>query len=584
MTALKDIFESILARWNGVPDWMRRTVQLGSLAGVAGLVFLIGFQVAYREVGPYDLIAKVDQRVTAPFRSAERPSLESSTYPTTLLSLVSDVGKVPTGLGPRGRVRLYEHGGGMTSFGGEVLLLAYTGDVFAATSGTDIRKTAISAPDNGRDAYLALADDPESGYNFHRGYLRYNDLIFVDGPVRRGLVAAYSEFHGEAACTTNTLAFLPVSADVTDIADVTATGEDWEILLRTEPCLPLKSKQLAVEGQMAGGRLAFQAPSTLYMTSGDYHLDGMRSEGAPIAQTDADYGKLLAVNLETGEMTHVSTGHRNMQGIALGLGGEVYLAEHGPRGGDELNRIVPGANYGWPRVSLGTAYSGAPLPNSGPLGRHDGYEPPIAAWVPSVAVSGMARVEGFHEAWEGDLIVTTLQDRALHRVRLHGDGAQYIERIPVAQRLRQVHQHTDGRLVLWTDNQELVFLTAESLSSTAEQLPAFIASLDASDRVKQGFETAMGRCIECHSLNRGDHTKAPSLASIYGNEIASTSYEGYSDALRSKSGDWDRDSLMAYLSDPQGYAPGTYMPYADSEDPRVIEAIVDYLFHLDNQF
>ena len=450
-----------IAFWRARPRTLRRLIYAGAILAASGLIFVVGFQVAYRQVGPYAFIAKVDNRLTAPFQSAERPALESGTYPTTLLTLISDVGIVPTGLGARGRIGLYEQGGGMTSFGDDVLLLVYTGDVFAATSGEDIRKTTIRAPKNGRDAYLALADDPESGYNFHRGYLRYNDLIFVDTTARRGLIAAYSEFHAERACTTNTLAFLPIASEVETIAEVTADESDWEILYRTEPCLPLKTKHLAVEGQMAGGRLAFAPPATLYMTSGDYHLDGMRSEGAPIAQDpEADYGKLLSIDLETGVVAHVSTGHRNMQGIGFGADGALYLAEHGPRGGDELNRIEPGANYGWPRVSLGTTYSGAPLPQAETLGRHDGYEAPIAAWVPSVAVSGMALVSGFHDAWDGDLLVATLQDRALHRVRMSGGHVQYIERIGIEQRLRQVHQHTDGRLVLWTDNQELVFLSS----------------------------------------------------------------------------------------------------------------------------
>ena len=94
----------------------------------------------------------------------------------------------------------------------------------------------------------------------------------------------------------------------------------------------------------------------------------------------------------------------------------------------------------------------------------------------------------------------------------------------------------------------------------------------------------MGRCIECHSLTAGDHIKAPSLATIFDNDIAATSYAGYSDALRGKSGRWTRDALAAYLLDPQAFAPGSYMPSADTDDAQVIAAMVEYLHYLDNDF
>ncbi|MEL6663894.1 MAG: PQQ-dependent sugar dehydrogenase [Pseudomonadota bacterium] len=572
-------------RWAALPRPVRKLLKWGVALGVLGLVFLIGFQVAYREVGPYQTLVKVDRKLTAPFASAAIEPLQSQDFPSTLLTLQADISQVETGLGARGSTRLYQHGGGLASFGDKVLLLAYTGEIFSATSGQDIAKTAIKAPDNGRDAYLAMADDPDSGYNFHRGYLRYNDLLFVQSGPSRGLYASYSEFHADEACTTNTLAHLPIRPQVTDVSDVSATSSNWTVIYRTSPCLPLKDKHLAVEGQMASGQLAFEAPATMYMTSGDYHLDGMRAEGEPISQDPAaEYGKVLKIDVETGAGEIVSMGHRNMQGISFGPDGEIYVTEHGPRGGDEINRIVAGANYGWPVASLGTAYSGTPLPTAQALGGHDGFEPPVMAWVPSIAPTGMVRLDGFHEAWAGDFLIGSLNDRALHRLRMRAGHVLYTERIPLGTRIRLVHQHTDGRVVLWTDNQELIFLSAKDLSSAAAQIPDFVAGLDAPTRVKSEFETALSRCMECHSLNAGDHARAPSLASIFENPIGETPYEGYSNALKSTSGRWDAATLAAYLTDPQAVAPGTYMPAADTDDPRVVNALVEYLEHLDNQF
>ena len=196
----------------------------------------------------------------------------------------------------------------------------------------------------------------------------------------------------------------------------------------------------------------------------------------------------------------------------------------------------------------------------------------------------MTLIDGFHEAWDGDLLLGSLNDRALHRVRLEGERALYIERIPLGTRIRQVHQHTDGQIVLWTDNQELIFLTAEDLASPAEQIPVYLATIEAPARVKAEFETVMERCIECHALVDGDDTRAPSLARIFDNDIATTGYEGYSDALTGVSGRWTHDRLVEFMMDPQAVAPGTYMPAVEIENRRTAEEIATYLAWLDRQF
>lgn len=588
MSDLSQRLAPIGARWRALPGLVRQMVW-AALAGAAALViFLMGFESAHHQTGPYSFITQVERKIMRPFRPAGEPALASTRIATNLVTLESDVGIVPTGL-PSGGGRLYEHGGGMTSLGEDVLLLTYTGEIFAARSGTDIRSSGVFAPDNGRAAYIAHADAHEGeGYNYHRGYLRYNDLLFinVEGG-SRGLVASYSEFHADEACVTNTLAFLPLGPGVDTIEEVSAGPQDWSVFYRTAPCIGPKDKHLAFEGQMASGRLAFEAPSTLYLTSGDYHMDGMRGGDHPLSQDEAaDYGKVIAIDLQTGAARHVSSGHRNMQGIDFGADGALYVAEHGPRGGDELNRIVEGANYGWPVVSLGTAYTAMPLPEQTveTVGRHDGYEPPVMAWVPSVAVSGLTRVAGLHPAWEGDFLVSSLNGRSLYRIRMQEGRALYSEEIAIGRRIRDLHQHTDGRIVLWTDNQELVFLTAQDLSSPAEALGAYIAAMDAPARVRDGFEAAMGRCMECHALTEGDHTNAPSLARIHGDQIASTDFAYYSDALSSMSGTWSDERLDAFLADPQAVAPGTAMPAMDSNDPAVRAAVIAYLRDLDAQF
>jgi len=575
-------------RFRALPGWFRGMTYAGVAAGLMGLVFFLGFVSGERAVGPaYPLFAKVTNKLDWMFfRGGPVPKLEATIYNSALVRLNSSVGIVDTGRPDSDQNALSQNGGGLTSLGDDLLLLAYNGKIYAASGPDDIRETGLTAPDNNREAYQALQQDPNfADYQFHRGYLRYNDLMFVEAPSGKALVASYTEYHPGKACYTNTLAKLPLAATATDIDDITATADDWEILFRTDPCMEFKREHLAMEGHMAGGRMVFDGERTLYMTSGDFHLDGMRSSGPGIAQNaDAMYGKTLRIDLVTGEGEILSMGHRNAQGIAMTEDGQLLIAEHGPRGGDELNIIREGLNYGWPLESYGTTYRGTPIPNSISYGRHTRFEPPIHSWIPSVAISGMTRVEGFDESWDGDLLVSALSDQSLWRIRMEGERAVYSERIEVGSRIRYVHQHTDGRIVLWTDNSELIFLTALQRVDEGQRFQDWLETADLPSRVKTELNTVMDRCVECHSFQVGDDEKAPGLNKIFGNDIATTKYEGYSEGLRSKQGEWTRENLVAYINDPQGFAPGSIMPASGIEDPRVTEAMVDYLEFLERQF
>lgn len=570
----------------GLPRWLLGAVAAMIAAGLLFFTFFLGFVSGERSVGPHDFLSRVTNKLDIWFFAGAVQQVSDQTYNTALLRLNSDVAIVDTGRDHARLGMLNENGGGLTSYGDDVLLLPYNGKIYAASSSSDLRETTVAGPDNNRAGYQALAgEEGWEDYDFDPSYLRYNDLLAYDTGSEQGLIASYTEFHADETCYTNTLAKLVLPPNTTDIDQVSATADDWSVLFRTEPCLPFKQQHLALEGHMAGGRLAFAAPSTVYLASGDFHLDGMRSNGELIAQVpDAMYGKVLAVDVTTGESEILSMGHRNPQGITLLSNGDVMVVEHGPQGGDELNIIQPGSNYGWPSESYGTTYTGAQIPESLSFARHDTFTPPVFAWLPSIATSGLTRVDGFHEHWDGDLLVTSLIDQALYRVRMADNQPVYSERIEIGARLRYVHQHSDGRLVLWTDLGELIFLTPEERVDEGERLAEWLSYADYPSRVKREMETAIGRCAECHSLTAGDHERAPSLAEIYGDPIASTSYQGYSDGLQSKSGSWTRENLIAFLQDPQGFAPGTTMPPSNMPDRRVTEAVVDYLQRRDEEF
>ena len=149
-----------------------------------------------------------------------------------------------------------------------------------------------------------------------------------------------------------------------------------------------------------------------------------------------------------------SSGHRNIQAAALDDDGRLWTIEHGPKGGDELNRPEPGLNYGWPVVSYGEQYSGGPV-GSGEASA-EGFEQPVYFWDPVIAPSGMAFYDGeMFPEWQGDILVGSLYPGGLVRLSLNGDRVSGEERLlRDAGRVRDVEVLADGSLLLITDEEE----------------------------------------------------------------------------------------------------------------------------------
>ena len=148
-------------------------------------------------------------------------------------------------------------------------------------------------------------------------------------------------------------------------------------------------------------------------------------------------------------------GHRNPQGLVVdGRTGLVYLHEHGPRGGDELNVLEPGLNYGWPVTTFGLDYSGAKI---SPFTERPGMRQPLVHWTPSIAPAGMAWYGGavFPE-WQGDLFVAALVEKSVRRIELR-DGRVTSQEVlfeDLGERIRDVRAGPDGRLYLLTDSEQ----------------------------------------------------------------------------------------------------------------------------------
>ena len=228
--------------------------------------------------------------------------------------------------------------------------------------------------------------------------------------------------------------------------------EDVEVLFRALP----KSHG----GRHFGGRVVLDGKGHLFLTLGDR---GDR----PRAQDLGDHAGSVIRLAEDGGVPPdnpfvsmagarpgiFSLGNRNVQGIALQPGSRlVWMHEHGPRGGDEVNIVRPGANYGWPLVSHGTNYDGSIVSRSP---TRPGVEPPVHAWVPSIAPSGMTFYDGTaFPRWRGDLFVGALRDRMLVRLEIEGTAVVGEERLLQGEigRVRDVRQGPDGLLYLLNDS------------------------------------------------------------------------------------------------------------------------------------
>jgi aldose sugar dehydrogenase len=339
----------------------------------------------------------------------------------------------------------------------------------------------------------------------------------------------------------------------------------WDTVFEATPCVPLRGENSVHQnnpfsGMEVGGRLGFLGDQRLMLTLGDHDFTGVESKQMFSQDPQVSYGKTILIHLDDGTSEMYSMGHRNPQGLYITPEGAIWSTEHGPQGGDELNLIVRGANYGWPLVTYGTDYGSAAWPLNRVQGRHDGYQQPTFVWVPSIGVSNLVRIEQDRfPVWKGDLMVGSLHGHALFRIRLLDQRVVYSEPIEIGERIRDIVEGRDGRLVLWTDTSSIISLTPAEGTGGAVL-----------------FATVCGGCHK--AIDGVTHAYGPDLAGIVGRPVASASgFQGYSPALKALHGKWTKERLDAFLKSPQGVAPGTAMTFQGVSDPAQRAAIIDYL-------
>ena len=230
---------------------------------------------------------------------------------------------------------------------------------------------------------------------------------------------------------------------------------DVQVIFRQQPTV--------AGGHHFGSRLVFARDGRLFVTLGERNSERARAQAL-----DNDMGKVVRIERDgripsdnpfvgrEGARPEIwSYGHRNVQGAALHpVTGELWTHEHGPKGGDELNRDLPGRNYGWPLVSHGVEYSGRTISESPTA---PGIEAPVHYWVPSIATSGLLFYTGEKfPQWRGNAFVGGLRSQLVARLELDGDKVVHEERLlsgVVRDRVRDLEQGPDGLIYLLTDEE-----------------------------------------------------------------------------------------------------------------------------------
>ncbi len=220
--------------------------------------------------------------------------------------------------------------------------------------------------------------------------------------------------------------------------------KDW---FTSKPCVPVSAVQ------HAAGRLEVIDKTSAYLTIGDL---GFKKIGNKSVR--GDLGSVFKVSAN--KIEKISSGHRNQQGIVL-IGKDLYTSEHGPRGGDELNLIKKGVDYGWPIVTYGDRYSFFDYVKPSRPGSHEGFEKPLYYWVPSVAPTELIQLPASSNwgGWSEQLVMGTLAEQVLIFIQLlDKQKVGTVVNVDVGQRIRDLEVTSTGSILATTDSGQLLLI------------------------------------------------------------------------------------------------------------------------------
>ena len=421
-------------------------------------------------------------------------------------------------------------------------------------------------------------------------YVEKND----DG--HHNLFVIHHKFHEDEKCISFDISRTTLNFDSQNVTP----ESDWKTIFTAQPCLYPEKDMLEHEpfsGNISGGKMVNFDENTLLVSVGDYHHNGVNIQEAFSMDSTNTFGKFLLVDKLNGEHTFYATGSRNAQGLLVDKNGTIWSTEHGPAGGDELNIIKKGSNLGWPKETYGLNYRSLSWPNHWPLakkqGRHEEYQSPVYAWMPSIAPTSIIEIEGEHKfkLWADDLIVASMREKSLHRLRRDSSNRiVYEERIRFGNRIRDITVLYDNSIALLTDegflliiedggpvyelDQDLIDTKIAYLNEYDEMFDRYANNVNRNESFNAEF-IFKSNCSACHSLKRLNEI-GPHLNNLYSRNIGGLEEFNYSTGFRNSDDKWTPELLKSFLLESDRVFPNTSMPEIYLSENEA-DSLVNYL-------
>lgn len=467
------------------------------------------------------------------------------------------------------------HGGGIATSGNMLYIVTNKGSVqtFDLDNYSVVENTIPDVPMN----FSGLI---QSGHPYKNGFrilwFRVNGVYSesIDSDTHL-LFVSHNAYDGADDCITHNISRIKVDLEHPD-----SQNNVWETIFTAVPCIDPEPDKYVAEtlysGHISGGAITNFDEDHLLVSVGDYNRHGIKEVEEYAMDPSNPYGKFILVDKNSGEWSVFAMGSRNAPALYIDENSTIWSVENGPQGGDELNIITKGENYGWPKVSYGIWYDPT-LKLSGEYkeGTHPEYKQPVKSWVPSVAPSSIIKIEGekFY-LWKGDLLVGTMRDQSLYRLRPDRDGhIVYSERINLGHRIRDMVTLPDDKIALVTDD-AFLFIIGDGgaiFRDVDSDIQERIASLEKFDgfsiQTSEGVTEAYANsakvifqqnCATCHNLEPNNQI-GPHLHDLFNREVGAVDNFNYSQTLKTDGRTWNAQLLRSFLENPESEFAGNNM-------------------------
>ena len=436
-------------------------------------------------------------------------------------------------------------GGALTVVADKIMVMDRLGKLYLYENGRIVEAKMPPVP-NGLDGFILKSRN----LDLTRDTFRAHSIAYDK---KRGVL--FASFEKYVSPRENAFSIAALTIDPITLVAVGA----WRTIYESK-----STNSVEIWGLAGGGKLLINR-DVLYFAVGDYSIYRHGPNDKHAAQDRASpFGKIYSYNLSDGAVVLKSIGHRNTQGLVMTREGELLNVEHGPQGGDEINVIKDGKNYGWPIATYGTEYGTYTWPLEEKTVAEQ-LELPLFAFVPSIAISSIIQIGDFSDRWSGDVLVGSLKAQSLYRLKYVSGRVIFSEPIWIGHRIRDMVD-LGRKIYLLTDDALILELLVDEIA-----LKKNLRSVDAE------YDKSVAKCMMCHHFGQTDPTSmAPTLSNLNHKKIASDTFGEYSSALKSVSGEWSRERLLKFISDPGRFAPGTAMPMIDISFEEA-QSIVDQL-------